>query len=143
VDLARHDYPYYLHQDEVTAMNWLRENTPSDAIALSSLMVGQYVPALSGNTAFLAHWAQTVQFYDKQNRVAHFFDADTLDEQRAETVRAFGVDYVFYGPAERALGDYDPALTPWLTLCFSLPQVDIYAVESTTFSTVVCSGDSL
>jgi len=129
VDLARHDYPFYLHRDDVAALDWLRERTLPDDIVLSSLTVGQYVPAVSGNTAFLAHWAQTVGFYDKRDRVARFFDAAAADQERAETLRAFGVDYVFHGPAERALGGYDPAATPWLTLVFSAPQVDVYRVE--------------
>jgi uncharacterized membrane protein len=98
-------------------------------VVLCSLTVGQYVPAVSGNTAFLAHWAQTVDFYDKRDRVARFFDAATPDVERAETLHAFGVDYVLYGPAEHRLGDYDPASTPWLTLVFSAPQVAVYRVQ--------------
>lgn len=138
-DLSRHDYPYYLHRDDVAALDWLGENTPSDDIVLSSLTVGQYVPALSGNTAFLAHWAQTVAFYDKRDRVTRFFDAATPDEERAETIRAFGVDRVFYGPAERALGNYDPAATLWLTLTFSTPQVQIYSITSDNLPVAVGS----
>jgi len=129
MDLARHDYPYYLHQDEVAALGWLRENTSPDNVVLCSLTLGQYVPALSGNTAFLAHWAQTVNFFDKRNRVARFFDAATPDAERAETLHTFGVDYVLHGPAERDLGSYDPVTTPWLTLTFSTPQVKIYRVQ--------------
>jgi len=129
LDLSRHDYPYYLHRDDVAALDWLRENTPVDDIVLSSLTMGQYVPALSGHTAFLAHWAQTVGFYDKQERVARFFDATTHDEERAQTLFAFGIDYVLHGPAERTLGDYDPATTPWLRLAFSTPQVDVHTVQ--------------
>jgi uncharacterized membrane protein len=95
---------------------------------LSSLTIGQYVPALSGNTAFLAHWAQTVGFYDKRDRVVRFFDTSVPDEERAETLHIFGVDYVLHGPAERELGDYDPGTAPWLTLTFSTPRVDVYRV---------------
>jgi len=140
IDLARHDYPYYLHRDEVAALDWLRQNTSPDEVVLSSLTVGQYVPALSGNTAFLAHWAQTVGFYDKQKRAARFFDAAADDAERAATVRAFGVDYVFHGPAERALGDYDPATTPWLSRTFSLPNVEIYTVKPDKLPANVGSG---
>ncbi len=140
IDLARHDYPYYLHRDEVAALDWLRQNTSPDDVVLSSLTVGQYVPALSGNTAFLAHWAQTVGFYDKQKRAARFFDAAVADAERAATVRAFGVDYVFHGPAERALGDYDPATAPWLSRAFSWPQVEIYAVTPDKLPADVGSG---
>jgi hypothetical protein len=129
VELTRHDYPYYLYRDDTAALDWLRENTEPEDIVLSSLTIGQYVPALGGNTAFLAHWAQTVGFYDKQERVALFFDSAVSDTERLDTVRAFGVDYVFYGPAERALGDYDPATTPWLSLAFSTSQVSVFRVE--------------
>jgi hypothetical protein len=120
----------------------LRENTFPDDIVLCSLTVGQYVPAISGDTAFLAHWAQTVDFYDKRSRAALFFDATTPDEERAETIYAFGVDYVLHGPAERALGDYDPAVTPWLALTFSAPRVDVYRVEGDRLPQVVGSGDA-
>jgi hypothetical protein len=140
VDLARHDYPFYLHRDDVAAFDWLRQHTEPDDVVLASLTVGQYAPALSGNTAFLAHWAQTVGFYDKQDRVARFFDAATPDDRRAETVRTFGVDYVLHGPAERALGDYDPATALWLTLTFSSPNVDVYAVQSNKLPTTVGPG---
>lgn len=130
VDLARHDYPFFLHRNDVAALEWLRENTSPDAVVLSSLTIGQYVPAISDNTAFLAHWAQTVDFYDKQERVEQFFDGSVSDQARLGTVCVFGVDYVFYGPAERDLGDYDPAYSTWLTEVCSTPLVGIYQVEN-------------
>ena len=129
VDLGRYDYPFYLHRDEVVALEWLDTNTSPDAVVLSSLTVGQYVPPLAGNTAFLAHWAQTVDFYNKQERVARFFDAEASDAERAETLRTFGVDYVFHGPAERDLGAFDPATVPWLTISFSTDAAQVYRVE--------------
>jgi hypothetical protein len=140
VDLARHDYPFYLHRDDVAALDWLQGNTSPDDVVLCSLTVGQYVPAISGNTAFLAHWAQTVGFYDKRDRVARFFDASTPDDERMETVDAFGVDYVLHGPAERRLGGYDPATTPWLTVVFSAPQVNVYCVGHDRLSLIIGSG---
>jgi hypothetical protein len=140
VDLARHNYPYYLYRDEVAALEWLDQNTGPDDVVLSSLTIGQYIPALSGNTAFLAHWAQTVDFYDKGDRVVRFFDAAALDVERAETLHVFGVDYVLHGPAERELGSYDPASTPWLALAFSTPKVDIYRVQDDRLAPIVDLG---
>jgi hypothetical protein len=136
VELERHSYSYYMHSDEIAVMDWLRGNTSPDDVVLASLTVGQYVPAISGNTAFLAHWAQTVDFYDKEERVARFFDEATSDEARRDTVCAFGVDYVIYGPAERALGDYDLDSLPWLTEAFSSSQVQLFRVDSQT----ACQG---
>jgi hypothetical protein len=141
VDLARHDYPYYLYRDEVVTLKWLDENTAPENIVFSSLTIGQYIPALSGNTAFLAHWASTVDFYYKQDLVSRFFDPATPDEERMQTLDSFGVDYVFYGPAERALGDYDPATSSWLELVFSRPQVNIYRVKDEMLMSVVGLGN--
>jgi hypothetical protein len=129
VDLNRHDYPYYLYRDEVAAMQWLAEHTSADAVILSSLDAGQYLPALSGRRAFLAHWAQTAGFFDKQERVTQFFDAKIDDAERLATLQTFGVDYVFYGPGERALGQYDLSESPVFSVTFSSPQVTIYHVN--------------
>lgn len=129
VDLARHDYPYYLYRDEVAALNWLKKNTDPEDVVLSSYTVGHYIPAISGNKAFLAHWAQTVDFYDKRGRVSHFFNPSILDDERVETLSKFGVDYVYHGPGERKIGSYNPKTAPWLALVFSLPLVDIYRIK--------------
>ena len=132
VDLNRHDYPYYLYQDEIAALEWVEEHATRDAIVLSSYDVGRYVPGLSGRPAFLAHWAQTVNFFDKRDRVTLFFDAQTRDSERAKTLRAFGVDYIFYGPAERALGQYDPSESPLFRVAFSSPLVKMYRWEESS-----------
>ncbi len=136
LDLNRHNYPYFLHSDDVAALEWLEEHTPSSAVVLSAYDTGRYVPGLSGRTAFLAHWAQTVNFFDKRDRVTRFFDAQVDDEERLETVQTFGVDYVLYGPAERALGQYNPADSPLFSATFSSPQVTIYGVNTEEISKV-------
>ena len=75
-DLGRHDYPYYLYEDEIQALGWLRENAEPDDTALSSLALGQYIPAISGSKAFLAHWAQTVDLLpDMLGEVGYYDDA--------------------------------------------------------------------
>jgi hypothetical protein len=130
VDLNRHDYPYYLYRDEVAAMQWLAERSSADAVVLSSLDAGQYLPSLSGRRAFLAHWAQTVSFFDKREQVVQFFGAKIDDTERLATLQTFGVDYVLYGPAERALGQYDPGDSPFFSAVFSSPRVTVYRVNT-------------
>ena len=127
-DLARHDYPYYLHKDEVTALAWLEAQVKPDDVVFSSLTVGQYVPALTGTHAFLAHWAQTLDFYTKSQMVTEFFAQDTSDARRLQILQQYNVSYVFYGPAERALGSYDIDRSPFAKLVFSTPQVKVYQV---------------
>lgn len=128
VELNRQAYPYYLETDYVKAMDWLSQNSQPDDVVLSSLTTGQYLPAMTGATAFLGHWANTVNFYDKEQRVTHFFDPAAGDAQRAQTASAFGVDYILYGPAERALGTYSPGGLNWLAPVYTSEQVTLYQV---------------
>jgi hypothetical protein len=126
VELARHNYPYYLHKDEIAALTWLETNAQTEDVALSSLTIGQYIPALTGLHAFLAHWAQTLDFFGKSAMVNEFFAEKTDEPRRQQILKAYSVDYIFYGPAERALGSYDPGRSSLFVEVFSSPSTHIY-----------------
>lgn len=128
VDLARHDYPYYLHKDEIAAMEWLERNSRPDDVVFSSLTLGQYVPALTGTHAFLGHWAQTVDFYGKEAMVAEFFAEETTEARREEILQKYSVDYVVYSSVEAMMGSYAVDQSPLLTKVFSKPEAKVYAV---------------
>jgi hypothetical protein len=129
VDLARHDYPYYLHKDEVAALHWLEANAKGDDVILSSLTIGQYIPAHTGAHAFLAHWAQTLDFYGKEELVKLFFNPNASEAQRLQLLRQYSVDYVFVGSAEQALGGYVPTDARWAREVFATPRVKVYAIR--------------
>lgn len=129
IELNRHDVPYYLEKGYIQAMDWLQKNSAPESVVLSSLTVGQYIPALSGNTAFLAHWANTVNFYDKEARVNAFFDGSAANPQREKTLSEFHVGYVIYGPAEKQLGAFSPGSVPWLAPVFQSDAVSVYQVS--------------
>jgi hypothetical protein len=103
VDLGRHRAPYTLHRDEVAALEWL-DRQGGDAVVLSDETLGQYVPALSGQRAVLAHWAQTVDYFTKRNEVARFFDPAATDSERAAVLQRYDVAYVLVGEDELNAG---------------------------------------
>ena len=131
VDLNRHNYPFYLYRDEVSAMEWLESHAPPESIVFSALDDGQFIPGLSGQRAFLAHWAQTVNFFAKRDLVEGFFGEDTDDGRRRQILRQYEVGYVLYGPAEQALGEYVPDGSSFLQLAFSTPRIKVYRVSVT------------
>ena len=128
-DLSRHDYPYYLNKDDVAGLAWLNTHVKPDDVVLSSLTIGQFVPAYTGAHAFLAHWAQTLDFYGKAQMVDEFYASSTDNQRRRQIVSQYGVDYVFYGPAERSLGGLDPAQVPFLSPVYTSPDVVVYQVQ--------------
>lgn len=127
-DLSHHEYPYYLYKDEVSAMSWLAGHASPDQVVLSSLTTGQYIPALAGTHAFLAHWAQTLNYYGKENMVEEFFDDKTSDTRRLQILHEYQVSYVFYGPAEQYLGGYNPGNSSLFKIAFSSPRVKVFEV---------------
>lgn len=129
IDLRRHDYPYYLQNSELAAFKWLEQNVKSDDVVFSSETTGQYVPMLTGAHAYLAHWAQTVDYFTKRDAVAAFYAGDTSDAERRQMLQAHSVDYVLAGPAEGALGAFDPASAEYLTLTYESPDVRVFAVR--------------
>ncbi len=129
VDLQRHDYPYYLYQDDLTALKWIEKNASPDDVVLSSLTIGQYLPAMTGTHAYLAHWAETLDFFGKSANVTQFYSSGTSDLEREQILRAGNVKYVFYGPAERALGSASPDSMPYLKKVFSQGRDAVYLVQ--------------
>jgi len=129
VDLSRHDYPYYLHRDDLAALRWLAENTDPDDVVLSSFTIGHYIPGFAGNRPFLANSVMTMDSHHKQEMMEAFFDLATPDRERKTLLRQYGIRYLFYGPAERALGGYDPASSPLFEEEFSCGRVRVYAVQ--------------
>lgn len=129
-DITRVAAPYYLTDDQVAVLRWLDARSDEHAVVLADLTIGQYVPALTGQRAVLAHWAQTVNYYQKRSDVERFFDSDTPAEERAALLRRSQVAYVIYGPEEQALGGYDPKSDPQLQPVLNLPTITIFQVRS-------------
>ncbi|MBN1178448.1 MAG: hypothetical protein JXD18_04500 [Anaerolineae bacterium] len=107
-DLNRHGYPYYLARGDLAAMEWLEANGDPDDVVLSSFSIGHYIPGFTGLRPFLANSVMTMDSHDRAQMLEAFFDDATSDEERAVLLREYRIRYLFYGPAERALGAFDP-----------------------------------
>ncbi len=128
LDLNRQSAPYFLHRDEVAALEWLNQQ-PDHEVVLSSETLGQYAPALSGKRAVLAHWAQSVDYYTKRDEVALFFAPTSAQNQRQAVIERYNVRYVLAGDAELAAGA-GPALdAAGLELVFEQPHARVYMVK--------------
>ncbi len=130
LDLSRHTYPYYLYKDELDAMGWLEKNAQPEDVVFSSLTTGQYIPAMTGTHAYLAHWAQTLDFFTKTQNVDNFLQGNLDRTEQLRLLTEGSVDYIFWGPAEKA---YDETWTPDLSILKPAYQnglVTIYRVDN-------------
>ena len=114
----------YMSRDERDALVWLAEEAAPSALVIAAPQTGLYIPAWAGQRVFYGHRFETVNADVRLAQLTAFFqygDHSLLQERR--------VDYVFYGPRERALSgeDWQPDRT-W-GVAYRLATVTIYALS--------------
>ncbi|HIE37960.1 MAG TPA: hypothetical protein EYH30_06140 [Anaerolineales bacterium] len=91
----------YLSDGEQAALTWLRDQAPHDAVVLCAPETGIFVPAWAGQRVVYGHPFETVNAEARQAQVERFW----AGQRDPAWLDALGVDYLFYGPRERTLGE--------------------------------------
>lgn len=125
ITLAMSDPALHFSNDEILAVTWIETNTTADESVMSSYEVGGYLPAFSGRRSFMGQWAKTIDVETKRELAAAYY----AGEEGEELLFRYHIDYVFYGPREKAMGtalDNPPA---YLEPVFSSGDVTLFRVE--------------
>ncbi len=122
-------YPFFRDMDEVAAVEWLRDQEGSRTAVISAYETGNFIGAHAGKTVLVGHWAETVLWKEKLDKVEIFFQDETSDRWRIELLDQYGIGFVWHGSMERLLGDFDPLSADYLHLVYSHGDVDIFAVR--------------
>jgi len=122
--LARDPF-LYLSASEAKAMRWIETHTPQNALVLCAPDSGMFIPAQTGRRVIYGHPFETVNAEQEKRLVMQFFQGEMLSPQSFLADRR--VDYIFYGPRERRLGEMPPFLHS--KSVFSNSDVIIYQVE--------------
>lgn len=106
--------PIFRSGAEVAALRWLNRHASPEETVLASFQVGNVVPVYTDLRVFAGHGPETLYSAQKGVALTRFFEPETDDEWRQNLLTEYGIDYVFYGPHELALGTWEPAHTPYL-----------------------------
>ena len=120
--------PTYLPKGEVATFEWMSRELPREALVLSTYATGNYIQRLSGQRVFIGEDKLTDDLNGREADVEGFFRPGWSDQERMDLLRRFGVDYVFYGPAERKVGVYDLAGARFLQKVHDAEGVAVYRV---------------
>ncbi|MCC7359239.1 MAG: hypothetical protein IT317_07175 [Anaerolineales bacterium] len=120
--------PIFRPPDELAAFAWLRANAHLGDAGLAAYATGNALPAYTPLSAYVGHGPETVFLADKLLRVFVFYAAATPDSDRRALLNEAGIDYVLFGPNERALGDFDPSTADYLAERFTSGRYAVYAV---------------
>jgi hypothetical protein len=122
--------PIYRDVAEVAVLDWLAEGdrVGFDDVVLATYETGNYLPARTKARVFVGHGPETIRANEKKILVARFFDAATDDAWRQQLLTRYGVDYVFWGPEEQALGAFDPKKVGYLTPVYEADNYVLFEV---------------
>lgn len=109
----------------VEAADWLGQHVAADEVVLAAYETGNYLPTRMAGRVFVGHGPETIYADQKRAMVEQFFSAGQ-DDFRRRLGREYDITYLFYGPAERALGDFSPAGVPYLAEVYNNGSVSIY-----------------
>ncbi len=101
---STHDDALYMWRAEADALTWLEENAAPDALVLAGPDTGLLIPAHTGRRVIYGHPFETVDAERLEALVIDFFTGGWSTEEIEAFLIEQGVDYVFYGPREQALG---------------------------------------
>ncbi|HET7010736.1 MAG TPA: hypothetical protein VFI11_08180 [Anaerolineales bacterium] len=121
-------YPAFVPTESVSAFEALAERArPGDAV-MASFESGNILPAWVPVHVPIGHGPESIGLRDLRGEVSRFFDADTDDDERLQFLTEHDIRFVFAGPWERQLGDWDPASEGYLLGLYSGGDYAIYGV---------------
>jgi len=118
--------PLFRPSNEVTAFEWIQSEIEPDSVVLAAYETGNPLPAWAPVRVLIGHGPESSHLNALKLLVESFFSTTTSDQARLELLQKFDVDYVFYGPAEQSLGEWDPNPSSYLRLVYQSGDYSVF-----------------
>lgn len=139
---GRVEFPVFRPRDEIAVFEFLREEAFNQEVVLSAYETGNALPAWAPLRVVIGHGPESVNLSEVRPKVTAFYSSDTQDSQRLSLLNQHDVSYVFWGPAERQLGDWNPLVAPYLKPLHQVGDFSIFKYESTFIdNSIQSTGD--
>jgi len=120
--------PLFVPADEAAAFNYLAHSAAPGEVVLSAYETGNVLPAWSPLRVVIGLRTLTAGTATLEPAVQRFFQTGGSQAERLALLSGQGVDYVFWGPHERALGGWDPHTAPYLVRVFAQGEYQVFKV---------------
>ncbi|MEW6718658.1 MAG: hypothetical protein AB1345_14300 [Chloroflexota bacterium] len=113
---------------QVEAFQFLAQEADPGSIVLAAYKTGNPLPAWVPVRVLIGHGPESVHLNELHPRVASFFRATATDAERLLLLAEYDVRYVFWGPAEWELGEWNPNVASFLRLVFQRGDYWVFEV---------------
>src|SRR5258708_9385302 len=83
---------------EIAALDWLNTHSTPDAVALSTMEIGNYLPARASLRAYIGHGPETIRLGEKSALVDRFFAGQMTDAELQAFLQDNFIRYVIVPP---------------------------------------------
>jgi hypothetical protein len=120
--------PLFILVDQIRVFEYLEASAGKNQVVLSAFQTGNALPAWTPQFVVIGHGPESPNLGKNLLRVNAFFDEESTDRDRVTLLAEFGVDYVIWGPVERALGDWNPLQATYLRQIFQQGEHTLFQV---------------
>jgi len=118
----------YLTRGESQALQWIEKETHPNALILASPQMGMFIPAHTGRRVIYGHPFETVNAQAEETAVLAFYQGNLPGSIPPSSFLVDReIDFVFYGPREKKLGDISSISN--LVLVYQSQEVEIYSID--------------
>lgn len=122
--------PAFRPTAQVQLFDYLQGKASPGAVVLGAFDTCNALPAWAPVRVLVGHGPESIQKSELEPQIAAFYGSQTSDEQRKALIERFDIAYVFWGPAERTLGDWQPASSGYLRLVGQQGDYWLYQTRS-------------
>jgi hypothetical protein len=120
--------PVFRPADEIDAALWFRNRVPRGSAVLSAFETGNVLPAWIPIHVVIGHGPESVDLATLVPEVEAFYNLEMTNPERRDFLVDKHVDFVWHGPYERRLGDWDPESADYLEMIYTEGLYSIYRV---------------
>ncbi len=122
-------YPLFRPRQEVEAFRYFQTASAVNKHVLSSYQTGNNLPAWAPVQVVTGHGPETPKRTQADRDVKRFFSEEIPDPDRRQILQYYRVEYVFWGPLERELGNWQPGSWGALTAEYDSGEYQIFKVK--------------
>jgi hypothetical protein len=123
----RPSMPVFRPVAEVEAFDFLASTAKPGDVVLGAYESGNVLPSWAPVRVLIGHGPESVGLAELQPQVERFYTSQSTDEERLALLHQYHVRYVFWGPAERSLGAWNPDLATYLRKIYQENEYSVYA----------------
>jgi len=118
--------PLFRPEGEILAFEYIREHSRPNDVVLASYETGNVLPAWAPVYVVIGHGPESIHLQQLSVQVDNFFKQVTINTDRIQLLEDLKIRYVFWGPFERSLGDWNPAEAKYLLAVYENDGYSVY-----------------